>query len=73
MQFEDCIDCVKALFPNYDTVFLFDHSCGNDRKRPDGLNVNDMSKGYGGKQAKMRKSLIKKKVTLENMQTKSGC
>ena len=37
---------------------MFDHSCGHDKKRPDGLNVNGMTKGYGGKQAKMKKSLM---------------
>ena len=58
IQFEDCVDCMKVLYPHYDFVFMFDHSCGHDKKRPDGLNVNGMTKGYGGKQAKMKKSLM---------------
>ena len=61
MQFEDCIDCIHVLYPMHEVVFLFDHSCGHDRKRPDGLNLNALSKGYGGKQVKMRSSLIKQK------------
>jgi hypothetical protein len=29
LQFEDCIDVVKTLWPElFDFVFLFDHSCG---------------------------------------------
>ena len=61
MQFEDCIDCMRVLYPMYEVVFLFDHSCGHDRKRPDGLNMNGLSKGYGGKQVKMRPSTIQQK------------
>ena len=49
MQFEDCINCIAFLYPEYDKIFLFDNSCGNDRKRLDGLNLNELSKGYGGK------------------------
>ena len=26
VQFEDCVDCIKVLFPQFDFVFLFDHS-----------------------------------------------
>ena len=42
------------------SLFLFDHSCGHDRKRDDGLNYNDMNKGFGGKQPQMRSSLIER-------------
>ena len=58
IQFEDCIDCMKVMYPHYDCSFLFDHSCGHDKKRPDGLCVNGMTKGYGGLQAKMKDSKI---------------
>jgi hypothetical protein len=50
LQFEDCVDVVKVLYPEYDYMFLFYHSCGHDRKRPDGLCVNSMRKGFGGKE-----------------------
>jgi hypothetical protein len=59
LQFEDCVDMVKVLYPEYDYMFLFDHSCGHDRKRTDGLCVNSMRKGFGGgKQTFMRNSKI---------------
>ena len=53
IQVEDCIDCMKVLYPNYDIVFLFDHSNGHDRLQPNGLSVNKIRKGFGGKQPKM--------------------
>jgi hypothetical protein len=36
--------------------FFITGSCGHDRKRPDGLCVNSMRKGFGGKQTVMRDS-----------------
>ncbi len=30
LQMEDCINVVKNLWPQFDYVFLFDHSCGHD-------------------------------------------
>jgi hypothetical protein len=56
---EDCIDVVNLLYQQYDVLFLFDHSCGHDRQHKDGLNVENMSKSYGGKQSILRTSLIK--------------
>ena len=50
MQLEDCIDCLKVVYPEIDFVFLLDHSCDHDRQREDGLNVAKMSKSFGGKQ-----------------------
>jgi hypothetical protein len=38
---------------------MFDHSCGHDRGREDGLIVINMSMNWGGKQAKVRSSEIK--------------
>jgi hypothetical protein len=32
LQLEDCVDVVAVFYGNYDYVFLFDHSCGHDRK-----------------------------------------
>ena len=29
IQFEDCIDCLKVLFPPFDFAFIFDHSQGH--------------------------------------------
>jgi hypothetical protein len=59
LQLEDCVDCLKVLLPEYDYLFLFDHSCGHNRQRENGLNVERMLKSYGGKQAILRDTLIK--------------
>jgi hypothetical protein len=56
LQFEDCVDVRMVLYPKNEYMFLFDHSCGHDRKRPDGLCVHSMRKGFGGKQSVMRES-----------------
>ncbi len=58
-QLEDCMDSLKVLAPQFDYLFLFDHSCGHDKQREDGLNVENMSKIFGGKQARLHDSLIK--------------
>jgi len=60
LQLEDCIDVLRCLYPQYDVLFMFDHFCGHDRQREDGLNVENMSKNYGGKQSKLHTSLMKK-------------
>jgi len=59
LQMEDCLDVMRVLYPQYEVLLLFDHSCGHDRQREDGLNVENMSKSYGGKQRIIRPSLIK--------------
>ena len=41
---------LKYMYPKYDFLFLFDHSCGHNKQREDGLNIENMSKSYGGKQ-----------------------
>jgi len=45
-QFKDCVDCLTVLFPDcpYEFMFLFDHSCGHDKKRQDGLDAGNMCK-----------------------------
>jgi hypothetical protein len=62
-------------------MFLFDHSCGHDKQREDGLNVERMSKNFGGKQSYLHSSLIREangylgpfevigKLRVENTQT----
>jgi hypothetical protein len=59
IQFEDCMDCLTTLYPEFDYLFLFDHSCGHDKQREDGLNVERMLKGFGGKQAVLHDTLIR--------------
>jgi hypothetical protein len=58
LQLEDCADVLKALYPSYDYLFLFDHSSGHDKQRPDGLCAARMTKGFGRAQPKMRPSII---------------
>ncbi len=52
------MDVLKVLYPHYDFVFIFDHSCGHDKKRPDGLNPQRLTKSFGGRQPKMRDTKI---------------
>jgi hypothetical protein len=59
LQLEDCDDVITNLYPQYDFVFLFDHSSGHDKQREDGLNIKKMTKGFGGAQRKMRDTAIK--------------
>jgi hypothetical protein len=47
LQFEDRIDIVNTLWPEFDYVFLFDHSCGHNCQQPDGLTVTGLNKGLG--------------------------
>jgi len=59
LQLEDCLDVLKTLYPQYDLLFLFDHSCGHDKQQPNGLNAENMSKNYGGQQSILRPTIIK--------------
>lgn len=60
LQLEDCIDVLHVLngSDTYDYMFLFDHSSGHDKQRPDGLSVTRMTKYFGGAQAKMRDTFL---------------
>ena len=59
LQVEDVVDCLKVLYPEYDFIFMFDHSCGHDRSQENGLNARRMSAGFGGKQQKMHPTIIR--------------
>ena len=58
IQLEDCIDVLQTQFPDFDFIFLVDHSNGHDRLQPDGLNLNKISVRYGGKQPIMRNTKL---------------
>ena len=49
LQFEDVVDVLKVMHPTFDFVFLFDHSSGHSKQRPDGLNQHRMNRSFGGK------------------------
>jgi hypothetical protein len=58
VQLEDVVDCLRILYPEYDVVFLFDHSQGHARKRNGALNAIQMLRAYGGAQAIVRGTTI---------------
>ena len=58
LQFEDVVDCLKVLYPEFEFVFLFDHSQGHARKRNGALDAKQMSKNFGGAQPPMRETTI---------------
>jgi hypothetical protein len=59
LQVEDFCDAITNLYPQYDFLFLVDHSSGHDKQREDGLNVTRMTRNFGGTQRKVRNTLIK--------------
>ena len=61
LQLEDSVDTLNVKYPQYNFLFVLDHSCGHDRQREeDGLNVEKMSKSFGGRaQRKMHETTIK--------------
>lgn len=56
LHLEDIVDCLHVLYPEFEIVFLFDHSQGHARKRNGALNALHMS--IGRAQAKMRDTTI---------------
>jgi hypothetical protein len=59
LQLEDCIDCLKVLYPQHAFLFLLNHSCSHhDRQRQDGLNAENMNKLYRGNKQKMHVTKI---------------
>jgi hypothetical protein len=61
LQLEDCVDCLKVVYPHLDFVFLFQHSSGHSKKRRGGLDAGQMNTGFGGSQPMMQKSMIQHK------------
>jgi len=59
LQFEDCVDCFNALHgEEFESCWMFDHSCGHDQGRDDGLNVLNLGVKWGDKQALLCNSKI---------------
>ena len=55
----DVLDCLEVILPeNTQVVLEVDHSSGHAKFRDDGLHVPSMNLKWGGKQKKMRDSLI---------------
>ena len=49
---------MKVLYPEFEFVFLFDHSQGHARKRNGALDAKQTSKKFGGAQPPMRETTI---------------
>jgi hypothetical protein len=62
LQMEDCLDAMRVLNPEVDVLLLLDHSCGHNWQRENGLNVENMSKSYRGKQRVIRPTLIREEM-----------
>ncbi len=62
LQFEDCVDMIQALYPEFDSIWMFGHSCGHYCRWEDGLNVANMQVMWGGKQSKVRLTEIKEEA-----------
>ena len=58
LQLDDCVDCLNYLYPNYEFLFMLDHSSGHDKQKPDALNATNMKVKFGGKQKVLRDSII---------------
>ena len=64
LQFEVVVNCLKIMHPLVHFVFLFDHSSGHAKQRPDGLNASQMNKSFGGKSpTTMHSTLIKREAS----------
>ena len=59
LQFEDVVDCWNGMHPEFEYLFLFDHSQGHARKRDGALDGRKMRKGFGRSQPKVRDTEIK--------------
>ena len=53
IKLEECINILKAIHPGIDLIFLFDHSCGNDRGIEEVFNVMKMNSRYGAEKINM--------------------
>ena len=60
LLFEDVVDCLQVLYPDFDVVLLIDHSKGHGRKHDGAFNAMHMLHTYGGGQPIMRDSIITK-------------
>ena len=58
IQLKDCVDCLKVLYPDYDFLFLFDHSQGHSKKRVGALQASRVNLKFGGGQPLMRDTEI---------------
>ena len=58
LQLEDCIDVLKVTHPQFDVIFLLDHSNGHDRLQPNGLSLSKINIKHAGCQPRMRDATL---------------
>jgi hypothetical protein len=58
IQLEDMADCLKVLRPQFNCIFMFDHSQGHARERDGALDAHRIPRSFCGKQPKMHSSEI---------------
>jgi hypothetical protein len=62
VQLEDCVDCFRYICDkrgwDFQVGFELDHSSGHAHTRPNGLSINELRLGWGGKQKPMRDSVL---------------
>jgi len=58
IQLDDCVDCLKILFPDYNFLFLFGHSQGHQQKCIGSLQAAHVSLQFGSSQPLMRDTEI---------------
>jgi hypothetical protein len=54
----DYMDAAEVLYPNHQLHFQFDWSSGHAKRSDNGLSAMDVNLNYGGKQRRMRDSLL---------------
>ena len=59
--FVESLTCPRRLKRKFKYIFLTDHSCGHDRKRPDGLDVTSLRKAPSASAKVMRDVVITNK------------
>jgi hypothetical protein len=58
LQLEDYVNVLQTLYPQFDYVFLFDHSNSHDQMQPDSLHMQKVRKTFGDKQPVIQKSVL---------------
>ena len=58
VQVDDILDWFDTLYPDYQMLLEVDHSSGHTKKKENGLSTENMNLEWGGKQSKLRDSLI---------------
>ena len=57
-QVSDIMDVFEHLYPNHQLLLKIDWSSGHSKMKEDGLHADNMNAKYGGKQSKLRPSVL---------------